>query len=110
MQVVGGNSAPAVVGQDTLPGKVNYFLGNDPAQWHTHISTFARVEYQNVYPGINLDYYGRQGQLEYDFVVAPGADPSLFHTSQLLRIFACGPKLSQAQARSYIRCSPIQSV
>ena len=79
MQLLGGNPAPQVVGRDELPGKVNYFLGNDPAHWHTHISTFARVEYQNVYPGINLDYYGNQGQLEYDFVVAPGADPRVIH-------------------------------
>jgi hypothetical protein len=79
MQVLGGNPAPQVVGLDQLPGQVNYFLGNDPGNWHTHISTFARIEYQNVYPSINLDYYSHQGQLEYDFVVAPGADPRVIH-------------------------------
>src|SRR5262249_49460730 len=76
MHVLGGNPA-AVVGKDPLPGQVNYFLGNDPAQWHTHIATYAQVEYQNVYPGIDLVYYGHQGQLEYDFVVAPGANPGV---------------------------------
>jgi hypothetical protein len=79
MQVLGGNPAPQVVGLDPLPGKVNYFLGNDPRQWHTNISTYAKVEYRDVYPGIDLDYYGRQGQMEYDFVVAPGADPGAIH-------------------------------
>ena len=74
MQVLGGNPTPPVVGREPLPGKVNYFLGNDPHQWRTNVSTYAKVEYQDVYPGINLDYYGHQGQLEYDFVVAPGAD------------------------------------
>ena len=75
MQVLGGNPTAAVVGEDPLPGRVNYFLGNDPAQWHTNIATYAKVEYQQVYPGINLDYYGSGQGLEYDFVVAPGADP-----------------------------------
>jgi photosystem II stability/assembly factor-like uncharacterized protein len=79
MQVLGSNPAPQVVAHDQLPGKVNYFLGNDPTKWHTNVSTFARVEYENVYPGINLVYYGHQGQLEYDFVVAPGANPQVIH-------------------------------
>ncbi len=76
MQVLGGNAAPRVTGDDQQPGKVNYFLGNDPAQWHTNISTFGRVEYDEVYRGIDLVWYGNQDQLEYDFVVGPGADPS----------------------------------
>jgi beta-propeller repeat-containing protein len=75
MQIVGGNPASPASGLDQLPGKVNYFLGNDPSQWHTNIPTFGRVEYQDVYPGIDLVYYGQGQQLEYDFVVAPGADP-----------------------------------
>ncbi|MGI8549818.1 MAG: SBBP repeat-containing protein, partial [Dehalococcoidia bacterium] len=64
------------IGEEPLPGTVNYFIGNDPAQWHTNIHTYAKVRYQDVYPGIDLVYYGKQGQLEYDFVVAPGANPS----------------------------------
>jgi hypothetical protein len=79
MQILGGNPTGPVVGEDQLPGKVNYFLGNDPSQWHTNITTYSKVEYQQVYPGIDLDYYGHQGQLEYDFVVAPGADPGVIH-------------------------------
>jgi hypothetical protein len=74
MQVLGANSA-AAVGQDRLPTRVNYFLGNDPAQWHTDIPTYGRVEYRDIYPGIHLAYYASGPQLEYDFAVAPGADP-----------------------------------
>ena len=66
---------PGWTGTDQLPGKSNYFIGNNPAKWHRNVPQFARVRYQRVYPGINLEYYGNQGRLEYDFEVAPGADP-----------------------------------
>src|SRR5260370_38766303 len=69
MQVLGGNSAAAVVGAGPLPRKVNFFLGNDPSQWHTNIATDPTGEYQNAYPGTDLEYYGTQGQLGYEFVV-----------------------------------------
>ncbi|HXW16502.1 MAG TPA: SBBP repeat-containing protein, partial [Terriglobia bacterium] len=59
------------------PGKANYFIGNDPSKWRTNVPTYAKVRYESVYPGVDLVYYGtRKGELEYDFVVAPGADPS----------------------------------
>src|SRR6185503_14275294 len=64
-----------VTGLDELPGKANYFIGNDPAKWRSNVPTYAKVQYREVYPGIDLVYYGNQRQLEYDFVVAPGADP-----------------------------------
>lgn len=66
---------PSAEGVEELPGRVNYFLGNDPARWRTGIPTYAKVKYTEVYPGVDLVYYGRQGQLEYDFIVAPGARP-----------------------------------
>lgn len=61
--------------EEELPGKINYLMGNDPAQWHTGVTTFSKVRYRNVYRGVDLVYYGNQRQLEYDFLVAPGADP-----------------------------------
>ena len=70
-----GASAGRVAGLAELPGKANYFLGNDPKQWRTDVPTYGKVRYQGVYPGVDLVYYGNQGQLEYDFVLAPGADP-----------------------------------
>jgi len=76
MKLAGANPNASMTGTDTLPGKSNYFIGNDPAKWQRGIAQFARVRYENVYPGINLIFYGNQGRLEYDFQVAPGADPS----------------------------------
>src|SRR5256885_385290 len=75
MNLVGAARKPLVSGLEELPGKANYFIGNDRAQWRTNVPTYAKVHYRNVYPGIDLVYYGNQRQLEYDFVVAPGADP-----------------------------------
>jgi len=76
MQLVGGNSLAKVSASGQLPGKSNYFLGNDPRQWHTDVAHYARVSYQDVYPGVNLAFHGAQRQLEFDFVVAPGANPA----------------------------------
>jgi hypothetical protein len=76
MRLAGANSGASVGGVGKLPGEANYFLGNNPKLWRTHIPTFGRVAYHNVYPGVDLVYYGHSGQLEYDFVVAPGADLS----------------------------------
>ena len=75
MQLVGANPRPKVAGAKRLPGEVNYFLGREPQKWHTRVPTFREVRYDEVYPGVDLVYYGNQRQLEYDFVVAPGADP-----------------------------------
>ncbi len=76
MRLDGANSSARVSGASPLPGKSNYFIGNDPSKWRHDIPQFARVEYQAVYPGVDLVYYGDQGQLEYDFRVAPAADPN----------------------------------
>ncbi|HEY6187686.1 MAG TPA: carboxypeptidase regulatory-like domain-containing protein [Pyrinomonadaceae bacterium] len=77
MKLKGANPRPEVKGLDQLPGKENYFAGASPDKWHTDIATYTKVRYEEVYPGIDMIYYGNQGQLEYDFVVAPGADPHL---------------------------------
>ena len=77
LRLAGAEPNAEVSGQDELPGKVNYFIGNDPKKWRANVPTFAKVKYRNVYPGIDLVYYGNGsagGQLEYDFIVAPGAD------------------------------------
>ena len=75
MQLVNANPHAQVEGVAQLPGTANYFIGNDPAKWRNNIPTYAKVQYKAVYPGITLVYYGNQRQLEYDFVVAPGANP-----------------------------------
>jgi len=76
MKLINANPQPEVRGVEELPGKSNYFIGNDPSKWRTNVPNYAKVEYRDVYPGINLVHYGNGGQLEYDFVVSPGADPS----------------------------------
>jgi Beta-propeller repeat len=75
MKLVDANPRPAKSALEELPGKVNYFLGNEPASWRRDIATYGKVRYDSVYPGVDLVYYGNQRQLEYDFIVAPGADP-----------------------------------
>src|SRR5882762_5338426 len=66
MNLVGANPTPQVEGSDELPGKSNYFIGNNPKNWRANISTFARVHYQDVYPGVDVVYYGNQRKLEND--------------------------------------------
>ena len=75
MRIIGSNERALVTGLRELPGRTNYLIGNDPSKWHTDIPTYASVEYQQVYPGIDLLYYGNRRQLEYDFIIAPGANP-----------------------------------
>jgi hypothetical protein len=86
MQLAGANAKVEPVGVERLPGSSSYFLGNDPAKWRSDIPSFAKVRYAGVYPGVDLVYYGNQRQLEYDFVVAPGA------TSDLIRLKFEGAK------------------
>jgi Cep192 domain 4/Beta-propeller repeat len=68
------NPHPKVHGLDMQPGHSNYFVGNNPAKWHRNVPQFAQVKYDGVYPGVDLVYYGNQGRLESDYIVAPGAD------------------------------------
>ena len=75
LELAGADPGARVAGLEPLPGQVNYFIGNDPARWHPDIPTFAKVRCAEIYPGVTLIYYGSDQQLEYDFVVAPGADP-----------------------------------
>lgn len=76
MKFVGAQPAPSVEGVDELRGKVNYFVGDDPKLWRTNVPTYGRVRYKDVYPGVDVVFYGNEGKLEYDFAVAPGASTS----------------------------------
>src|SRR5262249_54235299 len=77
------NALPAkeVAGLNLLPGKSNYLIGSDPNKWRHDIPNYARVEYREVYPGVNLAYYGAQRALEYDFIVTPGYSPDVITVS-----------------------------
>jgi len=76
MKLAGANPNAPMKAAELLPGKSNYFIGNDPSKWRHGIPHYAQVRYEDVYPGINLVFYGKQGKLEYDFRVSPGADPA----------------------------------
>lgn len=73
----GAENTAKIRKEERLPGTVSYFLGNDPEKWRTHIATYRRIRYVSVYPGVDLVLYGAGGRLEFDFEVAPGADPSV---------------------------------
>ncbi|TLY39787.1 MAG: hypothetical protein E6K61_08810, partial [Nitrospirae bacterium] len=81
MHLLGANPAAPLSGLDALPGTVNYFVGHDPAKWQTHVPTFAKVKQSQVYPGVDLVYYGNQRQVEFDFLVTPGTDPTAIRLS-----------------------------
>ena len=75
MKLLKSNSRATIEGMDPLPGKSNYFIGKNSKSWHSNVTNYAQVRYRNVYRGVDLVYYGNESQLEYDFVVAAGADP-----------------------------------
>jgi hypothetical protein len=76
---VGANPASSVLGLDRLPGRTDYFIGNDPKNWRADVPSYARVKYQDIYPGVDLIFYGNHRRLEHDFVLAPGVDPAVIH-------------------------------
>src|SRR5204862_4446532 len=75
MQLIGANKNPRATGLEELSGRANYFIGKDPTRWLTQVPRFAKVKYEDVYPGVDVVYYGNQGRLEYDLIIAPGVDP-----------------------------------
>ncbi len=91
LQFEGANPQARVAGLEAREGKVHYYLGSDPANWLVSIPTFARVRVQELYPGIDLLYYGNQGKLEFDLVLEPGAHP------ELIRISVAGASLRLTQ-------------
>ena len=76
LRLVNANPNAHASGLEELPGKSNYFIGKDAKKWRTNVPNYAKVRFQDVYPGVDLVYYGNQRRLEHDFVVSPGADPS----------------------------------
>jgi hypothetical protein len=94
MQFEGENAAVQISATEILLKKSNYFIGSDSKKWHTNVRSYSRVKYTDLYPGVDLVFYGNQRRLEYDFVVAPGADPKAIRLrlegSRKLRINARG--------------------
>jgi formylglycine-generating enzyme required for sulfatase activity len=110
---------------DANSGRNNFLQGNDPAQWSTEIPAFATVQYQDIYPGIDLNCYGDQNRMEYVFIIWPGADPSsvqfafdgadetLLDASGNIEVhFSCGKIVMHAPVVSQVidgRTTPVQS-
>lgn len=111
MKLVGGDPDARVTGLQKLRGTVNYLRGNDPAKWRTGIPTYARVQHKDVYPGIDLVFYGNQQKLEYDLVVAPGADPKVvaldFDGADRLEIDARGDLVIHAAGLTVRQHKPV---
>jgi hypothetical protein len=111
MQLVGANAHAPVSASDPLITRTNYLVGSDPSQWHTKIRNYGRVDYHNVYPGIDLAYYGNQGQLEYDFRVAPGADADVIRLAiqgaQGLALDAAGNLVVHTAAGDVVEEAPV---
>ncbi len=111
LQFLGANPTPTVFGQERRVAQANYFRGNDSKRWSTHVPLYARVRYENLYPGIDLVYYGNQQRLEYDFVLAPGADPERIRLRYAgvdrLRLDADGNLILRVAGREVLQRTPV---
>lgn len=102
---IGANPATKLEGVDQLPGHSNYFTGNDPAKWHTNVPNYAKVIQRNVYKGIDMVYYGKQENPEYDFIVAPGVKPEVITVE-----FAGAQKMRVGEQGDVVLTTPIGEV
>jgi len=111
MQLVNGTPGARMAALDEQPGKSNYFIGNDPSKWRTGVAHYGRVTARGVYPGIDLIYHGDQGQLEYDFEVAPGASPRAIRLAlegaQNLRVDAQGNLVVSLEGGEVVFHAPV---
>ncbi len=111
LRFAGAATDPIPQGLDRLPGEANSFIGDEPSRWRTHVPTYGGVRYSNVYPGIDVDFYGSQRNLEYDFRLAPHAHPSQiaidFSGADSVRLNANGDLLIAFGERTITQRAPI---
>jgi hypothetical protein len=111
MKLVDADPSAPIAGSGLLPGTSHYFVGNEPAAWVCNVPSYERVAYHGVYPGVDLLYYGNEGKLEYDFVVAPGADPRRieleFSGVASLRLDASGHLLLRTRDGELVQHKPV---
>ncbi len=107
----GAGKASSITAREPLPGRSNYFIGNDPDKWIADIPNYARIEYRGVYPGIDLAFYGTQKALEYDFIARPGADPGVisvgFDGVDQVEVGADGDLILKVGERTVIQRRPV---
>ena len=111
LRLAGASAAPEISGLDRLPGESHYLIGNDTRAWRTHVPAYARVRYREVYPGIDLVFHGDQDVLEFDFEVAPGADPGVirmaFKGMDRLRLDPAGNLVIETAAGEIVQRAPV---
>jgi hypothetical protein len=111
MRLVGGNLKPEIAAGSEVPGVINYYTGSDPKNWHTGVKQYSSVSYRDVYPGVNMVFHGAQRQLEFDFVVSPGADPKTiglgFKGAQTLATDASGNLVLASSAGDVVLQKPV---
>lgn len=109
--LLGSNAAANPTGVEQLITKTNYFVGSDPRKWQTNVPNYAKVKYSSVYPGVDLVFYGNQNTLEYDFTVAPGANPDVitleFEGISNLRIDEQGDLVLRTEAGEIRQSKPV---
>ncbi len=111
MRMEGSNSDTEIIGEEKLEGKFNYFIGNDAKKWVANVPTYEKVKYKEIYPGIDLVFYGKTQQLEHDFIVKPSADPGIitlsFEGAENVEVDAEGNLLVQANIGNLRLLKPI---
>lgn len=112
MTLAGGSTAARAEAVDPLPARVNYFIGRDTSRWVTDVESYSKIRYRSVYPGIDLVFYGSNGNFEYDFVVSPRADPGRielrFEGARRLRVTPEGNlEIGVADARPLVMKKPV---
>jgi hypothetical protein len=111
MKLLGAIPAPRIVGDRQQVSTSNYLIGNDPSQWRTSVPNYGRARYRGVYPGIDLVYYGHDGNLEYDWIVSPSADPEKirlgFDSADRLRLDEQGDLVVELGKTEYRHRKPV---
>jgi hypothetical protein len=111
IRLQGGRADAPARGIAPLSGRINYLKGADQSGWRSAVPAFSKIAYDDVYPGIDLVYYGNQRRLEYDFVVAPGADPDQIRLdvagADSLEILANGDLVASVGGRDIVQRKPV---
>jgi hypothetical protein len=111
MRLVGANADTQAAGGRVQPARAHYFRGSDPSGWRTNVPMFGSVHYRQIYPGVDLEYYGRDAELEYDFVVATGVDPRVialrFEGAAKMSVDAAGDLVMETKAGRLVQRRPV---